>query len=458
MVGKPARWATLPWRAAARAPVVRGGGGRKQAPWRRNAAFQSPSAGLPYPERLFPSLRAAPPVLAVNPFDLPPPGADALAHSARLAQAIHAQIAANGGAIAFSRFMELALYAPGLGYYSAGASKFGAEGDFVTAPELGPVFAACVAEAAAPVLRQLGPQARWLELGGGTGAFAEVALKRLLELDALPDRYAILEPSAELRHRQRERLRERLVPPLFELLEWPDTPFSDEWDGLVFANEVIDALPTPRFAIQDEEVFEEYVAADGEGFACVLRPADDFLAHAVRHAERRLERPFAEGYRSEVLPQLPYWLQAVSGGLRRGALLFVDYGYARAEFYAPERSDGTLRAFYRHRSHNQPLLWPGLQDLTASVDFTALAEAGVAAGFDLAGYCSQASFLLGNGLAGVLERIETLSDPVLKQRRLNEVKTLTLPSEMGERFQVMGLQKDVEFGAAFLAGDLSHRL
>lgn len=417
---------------------------------RRSARVRK--AALLYPGR---PLATAAPVTAL---DLPLPDADALAHSARLSRLIHDQIAANGGAIAFSRFMELALYAPGLGYYSAGASKFGDEGDFVTAPELGPVFAACTAQALAPVLQQLGAQARVLELGGGTGAFAEVALKRLLELDALPDRYAILEPSAQLRERQRERLMQRLSPPLFELVEWLDGPFGDEWDGVVFANEVIDALPTPRFAVRDGEVFEEHVASDGDGFTRELRPADSFLANAVLHVQRGLAHRFADGYRSEVLPQLPYWIQAVSGGLRRGALLFVDYGYARSEFYAPERDDGTLRAYYRHRVHAEPLLWPGLQDLTASVDFTALVEAGVGAGFDLAGYCSQASFLLGNGLDEVLKRIEAIADPVEKQRRLNEVKKLTLPSEMGERFQVMGLEKDVAFGVAFLAGDLSHRL
>jgi SAM-dependent MidA family methyltransferase len=190
----------------------------------------------------------------------------------------------------------------------------------------------------------------------------------------------------------------------------------------------------------------------------VLRPADAFLTNAVRHIERRLERRFPSGYRSEVLPQLPYWIQAVAGGLQRGAMLFVDYGHPRAEYYEPGRDDGTLRAYYRHRMHADPLLWPGLQDITASVDFTALAEAGVAAGFDFAGYCSQASFLLGNGLAGVLQRIEAIDDAVERQRRTNEVKRLTLPSEMGERFQVMGFEKDVEFGAAFLAGDLSFRL
>ncbi|QQP94523.1 SAM-dependent methyltransferase [Lysobacter enzymogenes] len=450
--------------ASAPAPAPAPAPQRQQRPSRRRPQ-RRPAAQTRAPARppasnarcfiLSVPLATAVPVTAL---DLPLPDADALAHSARLSRFIHDRIAADGGAIAFSRFMELALYAPGLGYYSAGASKFGGEGDFVTAPELGPVFAACTAQALAPVLQQLGAQARVLEIGGGTGAFAEVALKRLLELDALPDRYAILEPSAQLRERQRERLMQRLAPPLFELVEWLDGPFGDEWDGVVFANEVIDALPTPRFAIADGEVYEEHVAADGEGFKRELRPADGFLSNAVRHVERGLEHRFADGYRSEVLPQLPYWIQAVAGGLRRGALLFADYGYARREFYAPERDDGTLRAYYRHRVHAEPLLWPGLQDITASVDFTALVEAGVGAGFDLAGYCSQASFLLGNGLDEVLKRIDGIADPLEKQRRLNEVKKLTLPSEMGERFQVMGLEKDVEFGVAFLVGDLSHRL
>jgi SAM-dependent MidA family methyltransferase len=389
---------------------------------------------------------------------LPTPDADALAHSGRLSTLIRHEIAANDGAIPFSRFMELALYAPGLGYYSAGARKFGEGGDFVTAPELGPIFAACVAEGVAPVLQQLGAGALFFELGGGSGAFAEVALKRLLELDALPDRYLILEPSADLRERQRERLQRQLPPTLFELVEWLNGPLPDAWDGVLFANEVIDALPTPRFAIRDGEVYEEHVAIEGDGFARTLRPADAFLGNAVRHLERSLGHAFAEGYRSEVLPQLPYWIQAVSGGMRRGAMLFVDYGHPRAEYYQPERDDGTLRAYYRHRTHGEPLLWPGLQDLTASVDFTALAEAGVAAGFDFAGYCSQASFLLGNGMAGVLERIERMHDPAEQQRRRNEVKKLTLPSEMGERFQAMGFAKDVEFGVAFMAGDLSFRL
>jgi len=388
------------------------------------------------------------------------PDADALAHSEHLRQRLQEQIIAAGGAIPFSRFMELALYAPGLGYYSAGASKFGPGGDFVTAPELGPLFAATVADAVAPVLQQLGPDAVFVELGGGSGAFAEVALKRLLALDALPSRYALLEPSADLRERQRERLQKRLPPLLFELAEWLDGPIAQPWDGVLFANEVVDALPTPRFTLRDGEVFEEHVALDGEGrFVRRDRPADALLSAAVRNVERGLEAPFADGYRSELLVQLPYWLQAVAGGLRSGAMLFIDYGYARAEYYQPQRREGTLRAFRSHHVGDDPYAYPGLQDLTASVDFTALAEAGTGAGFDFAGYCSQANFLVGNGLMQRLtEAEERAKDETAMLRLRQEAKQLTMPEAMGERFQAMGFSRDVEFGTAFLAGDLSHRL
>jgi SAM-dependent MidA family methyltransferase len=390
---------------------------------------------------------------------LPPPDADALAHSARLSALLRQQIGEAGGAIPFSRFMELCLYAPGLGYYSAGATKFGGGGDFVTAPELGPLFAACVADAVAPVLRELGPDAEFLELGGGSGALAEVALKRLLALDALPARYAILEPSAELRARQQQRLRERLNPLLFELLEWIDAPPERAWNGVLFANEVIDALPTPRFALRDGEVFEEYVRVAGEGFVREDRPADALLAAAVRHVEHDLGAALADGYRSELLPQLPYWIQAVAGGLRDGAMLFVDYGHPRREYYAPQRSDGTLRAFRRQHVVADVLAHPGLQDITASVDFTALAEAGTHAGFELAGYCHQASFLIGNGLAQRLGEAEAKArDESARLCLRQEAKTLTLPEAMGERFQAMGFARGVEFGAAFLAGDLEWRL
>jgi SAM-dependent MidA family methyltransferase len=391
---------------------------------------------------------------------LPPPDADALAHSERLRARIQEQIIASGGAVPFSRFMELCLYAPGLGYYSAGATKFGEAGDFVTAPELGPLFAACVADSVAPVLRQLGPRADFVELGGGSGAFAEVALKKLLALDALPSRYAILEPSADLRARQQERLRNQLNPLLYDLVEWLDAPPEQRWNGVLFANEVIDALPTPRFTLRDGEVFEEHVALDGEGrFIRSDRPADALLSAAVRHVERQRDHAFPDGYRSELLPQLPYWLQAVIGDMDSGALLFVDYGYARGEYYNAQRGDGTLRAFRRHHLVEDVYAYPGLQDLTASVDFTALAEAGTNAGFDLAGYCSQATFLIGNRLEQNLAAAEARArDETAVHNLRQQAKRLTLPTEMGERFQAMGFERDVEFGHAFLAGDLSWRL
>lgn len=385
----------------------------------------------------------------------------ALALSARLQALIRDEIHATPGrAIPFYRFMELALYTPGLGYYSAGMAKFGAEGDFVTAPELGTLFAGAVAEALAPVLRQLGADAQFVEIGGGSGRFAEHAIRRLVALDTLPARYAILEPSADLRERQRDHLQRVLPAEAFARVAWLDGPLQEPWRGVLFANEVIDALPTPRFTIRDGEVFEEHVTVDADGaFAITDRPADALLAAAVRHVERQLDAPFAEGYRSELLPQLPYWIQAVIGGLDAGAMLFVDYGHARRDYYRPERRDGTLRAFSRHRVGSDVLARPGLQDLTASVDFTALAEAGTGAGFDFAGYCNQASFLLGNGIDRLLVDLEAeAGDEAARYRLRQEVKQLTHPDAMGERFQVMGFARDVDLDHAFLAGDLSHRL
>lgn len=391
---------------------------------------------------------------------IPAPAPDALAHSERLRALIQEQIAAAGGAIPFWRFMELALYAPGLGYYSAGAAKFGRAGDFVTAPELGPLFAEAVAEALAPALQQLGAGAQMLEIGGGSGAFAGDALAHLAALDAAPARYAILEPSADLRERQRDYLHQRLPPELAARVHWLDGPPAQAWSGVVFANEVIDALPTTRFAIRGDAVFEEHIGLDAEaGFVTLDRPADALVEAAVRHVERQLDAPFADGYRSELLPQLPYWLQAVTGPLEDGALLFVDYGYPRREYYLPQRDRGTLRAFHRHHVVDDVLARPGLQDITASVDFTALAEAGTGAGFDFSGYGSQAGFLLGNGLDRRLEAHEArAADETARLRLRRQVRELVMPEGMGERFGVMGFARGASLAHAFLGGDLSYRL
>ncbi len=369
--------------------------------------------------------------------DLPAPDAEALAHSAHLIALLRATIAAHGP-LSFSAYMERVLYAPGLGYYSAGSRKFGAHGDFVTSAELGPVFARCVASALAPSLQVLGSGADWLELGGGSGAFAEHVLLALAARDALPACYRMLEPSAELRERQQARLRERLPEALFARMQWIDRPPETSWRGVLFANEVIDALPATRFTLRDGEVFEEYVALDGAGaFVRQDRPADALTAQAVRHLEHRLGRPFDDGYRSELLPQLPYWMQAVAGTLQQGLALFVDYGYPRAEYYLPQRHGGTLRAFYRQRVHEDVFFHPGLQDLTASVDFSALAEAGAAAGLDLAAYVSQGRFLQAAGIAQAHAEAAAGQDDAGIYALAQEIKRLMLPEAMGERFQAM---------------------
>ncbi len=393
---------------------------------------------------------------------LPEPGADERAHSDHLASLLREEIASHGP-MPFSRFMERCLYTPGLGYYSAGKAKFGAEGDFITAPELGTLFARCVVRALEPVLASLSPDADFLEIGGGSGAFAEAALLALDAAGRVPRRFMILEPSADLRERQRERLHAALPAALFARAEWLDGPPEADWDGVLFANEVIDALPTTRFTTRDGEVYEEHVVLDGDGrFVRNDRPADALVGGAVRHVERDLGREFDAGYRSEILPQLPYWMQAVAGSLRRGAMIFADYGYTRGEFYLPERTDGTLRAFYRHRSHGDAFFMPGLQDLTASVDFTALAEAGNNAGFGVAAYMPQAQFLLAAGMQEFFENdYLALNDEAARFRLAQEVKKLTMPDQMGERFQVMLFAKGIDAAALpadVMAADQGSRL
>ena len=393
---------------------------------------------------------------------LPEPSADERAHSDRLLQLLREQIASHG-ALPFSQYMERCLYAPGLGYYSAGKIKFGEAGDFVTAPELGELFARCVVNAVQPALAMLGAEADFLELGGGSGAFAEAALNALAASDTLPRQYLILEPSADLRERQRERLQANLPAELNARVLWLDRPPEQDWRGVLFANEVIDALPTTRFTMRGGEVYEEFVALDGEGrLLRVDRPADALVAGAVRHVERDLGVTFVEGYRSEILPQLPYWIEAVAGSLSAGLLLFVDYGYVRREFYLPERDDGTLMAHYRHRAHNDPLYLPGLNDLTASVDFTALAEAGNLAGFGVAAYLPQAQFLIAAGLQDVFESAQAqVADEHSRYRLAQQVKRLMLPDQMGERFQAMLLARGLDvlpLPAELLAADQGGRL
>jgi SAM-dependent MidA family methyltransferase len=365
------------------------------------------------------------------------------------------------GMVPFSRYMERALYEPGLGYYSAGLHKLGAGGDFVTAPELGGLFAACLARQIAEVGTRLGSY-DVLEIGAGTGSLAGRLLP-LLGARHPPRRYLILETSGDLRRVQGDTIR-AAAPDWLDLVGWLERPPEDDWSGLLLANEVIDALAVERFRLTAGEVEQVCVADTGSGFAWAYRPAPTDLRAAVDHIATSLYQPLGQNYRSEIQLTLAPWLSEITARLRRGLALFVDYGYPRREYYLPERRDGTLMCHYRHRAHGDVFFWPGLQDITAWVDFTALAEAADACGLEVLGYCSQAMFLLGCGLPEVLAEASA-EDPGGSLSLGAEARQLTLPGMMGERFQVMALGRGLDGGAddaaplsGFSLQDLRYRL
>jgi SAM-dependent MidA family methyltransferase len=358
-------------------------------------------------------------------------------HSGLLAEEIRTRIADAGGWLPFDTFMELALYAPGLGYYSAGAVKLGAGGDFVTAPEVSKLFGQCLARQCAQVLAETGGGI--LELGAGTGVMAETLLAELARLDALPDRYAILEVSADLGARQRDRL-DALPENLRRRVVWLERLPEEPMRGVVLANEVLDALPCARFVVHDTRVRALGVAVDADG-AFMEREgfADQLL---VRYAEPLVrEFKLADGYRSEVCWRIEPWIAGVRQALEHGALLLIDYGLPRAQYYHPQRTDGTLRCHFKHRAHNDPLILVGVQDISAWVDFTRVAEAGGAAGLDLCGFTTQAGFLIGSGIE---ELLSAEADEITRARRTGEAGRLLLPAEMGEAFKVMALGRGLE--------------
>jgi len=365
---------------------------------------------------------------------LPPPGAEEQAHSEQLACRVREEIMQAGDAIPFSRFMELALYAPGLGYYAAGRHKFGAAGDFVTAPELGPLFARCLARPCRQILEALAG-GEILEAGAGSGALAADLLLELESLGCLPTRYAILELSPELRVRQAETLMRR-APHLLPRVYWLDA-LPAGFRGVVLANELLDAMPVERFHVGPDGVRQLHVAWQNDRFAWVENPAEA----AIRDRVASLALP--PGYTSEINLRAEAWVRSMADVLQAGVLLLIDYGFPRAEFYHPQRTDGTLMCHYRHRAHDNPLILIGLQDITAHVDFTAIAAAGIGAGLRLLGYTSQAAFLIGCGL----EQLAAESDPDNVRRHLEltqQIKKLTLPHEMGELYKVIALGRGVE--------------
>ncbi|MFP4162158.1 MAG: class I SAM-dependent methyltransferase [Ectothiorhodospira sp.] len=388
---------------------------------------------------------------------LPPPDPQALQVSRRLAQRIEKEVNAGDGWLSFRRYMELALYAPGLGYYAAGSHKLGRGGDFVTAPEISPVFGQCLARQCAQVLEDLGGGSI-LEFGAGSGRLAVDLLQALEGLGVLPEAYAILEPSPDLRQRQ-EALVAELPPGLRRRVRWLETlPEPGGFCGVVVANEVLDAMPVEVFRWGDEGVRERGVTLGARGLEWAERPAGEALGARVEALRAEVGDAWSPGYVSEWNPGLGPWMRSVGACLDRGALLLLDYGYPRAEYYSPGRHRGTLIAHYRHRALEEPLAWPGLMDITANVDFTAVAEAGRAAGLALLGYTTQSWFLMGAGLETVLAA-HTTDDPGGRAEWAAQVRTLVLPSEMGERFQVMALGRDVPGPLVGFSGrDLSRRL
>ena len=388
------------------------------------------------------------------PSDLPRPDAASAAHSERCAAFIRARIEDAGGSISFGEFMHHALYAPGLGYYAAGATKFGGAGDFVTAPEVSPVFGAVVARQCAQVLRGL-DGGSILEIGAGSGRLAVDLLSAMERLGILPERYDILEVSADLRQRQEELLR-RDAGHMAERVRWLDA-LPQDYVGVIVANEVLDALPVERF-VKRSNLRVQHVQNSDAGFRIIEVDAPDNVQRSVAAIEEDVGQPIATGYVSELSLGLGEWVGSLADSLAHGAALLFDYGLSRREYYAPERDAGWLRCHFRHHAHNDPLILAGVQDITAWVDFTAVAEATVAAGADILGYVSQAHFLMNGGLEDELAKMTTLSQQ--RQAELSAgVKLLTLPGEMGEHFKCLGFGKgECPQPAAFDVADRTHTL
>ena len=366
---------------------------------------------------------------------LPEPTPEEHALRQRLTGLIRAEIAGAGGAIPFARFMELALYAPELGYYSAGKHKFGAAGDFVTAPELGTAFAQCLARQCAQILGAL-PHGDILEAGAGSGALAVQLLLELERLGRLPARYLILEISSALCARQRTLFMEK-APHLLARVHWLDTLPPAGFRGIVLGNELLDAMPVERFRVGADGIAQLQVGWEENRFVWREMRANDALR------DRLIALGLPEGYVSEIGFAAEGWVRSVADILEQGVLLLADYGFPRGEFYHPQRATGTLMCHYRHRAHADPLILVGLQDITAHVDFSAVAAAGVESGLSLLGYASQALFLIGCGLDEVAAQA-TSGDARAQLALTNEIKKLTLPHEMGELFKVIALGRGVE--------------
>ncbi len=385
----------------------------------------------------------------------PAPDQDAQQHSQLLINRIIEEMVRHDGRISFEKYMSMALTAPGLGYYVSGNRKLGADGDFVTAPEISPLFSRCVARQSAQVLSSLqtNGNANMLEFGAGSGVMAADILLELEQLKVLPERYFILEISAELRQRQLQTI-QRMAAHLSDRVTWLDRLPDNGFRGVVLANEVLDAMPVHRFYKDKDQLGEYYVAWEGQRF---VWERHQFSDPQVASRVCELSEKLPDCYSSEINLAMNAWIASVSEFLQQGIVLIIDYGFPQHEYYHEQRQQGTLMCHYRHRSHDNPLLYPGLQDITAHVNFTALAEAADAVNLHVAGYNSQAFFLIANGLENMMLAGDMNDPAYIKQAQ--QVKKLTMPGEMGELFKVMALTR--EFNTAlqgFQLQDLKSRL
>lgn len=378
------------------------------------------------------------------------PDGDAKKRSRLLTKSIKKACERSDGWIRFSEYMNIALYEPGLGYYSGGLQKFGQKGDFITAPEVSPFFGQCLANQVQEVFQNFEKSAEAgqfiVEFGAGSGVLALDILLALEKLDSLPEKYLILELSAELQHRQKKLIRQK-APHLYDHVQWLEQLPERLPGAIIIANEVLDAMPVECFRVSGESAGNEIetlmVAMDDEKFHSKYIVADDSVDKKVRSIQQRSEIEFTAGYCSEYNPAIGGWLSALENKIDRAVFLLIDYGYNEQEYYHPDRTAGTLMCYYQHKAHGDYFWWPGLQDITAFVNFTDVAYSAVELGLEVAGYTTQAAFLLANGLSEL--HASEVTDDIQQQIKLSQqIKTLTLPSEMGDRFKVMALTKNYD--------------
>ncbi len=388
---------------------------------------------------------------------LPTPSAEAIAHSQTLLTHIQTDYDSNSK-MPFSEFMAKALYTPGLGYYSNDLAKIGRAGDFITAPEISPLFSRCLARQAKQVLATL-EQPNIVEFGAGLGTMAKDIL---LELDALNqpvENYYIVELSAGLKQVQQETL-SCLPQAIFNKIQWLDQLPSQPINAVVLANEVLDAMPVERLKLTDSEPQQAWVKFDnltGQPTWHYQPIQNEPLQSICQNLLATTGIPSPEGYETEVNLNIAPWLESINDFLSAGAVLLIDYGYVRQEYYQPARVMGTLRCHYQHLAHSDPFFYPGLQDITAHVDFTAVAEAGFNAGFEIAGFTTQAHFLMGAGLLDMASELSLEDNDAVHLAQ--QIKTLTLPDEMGESFKCIALTKQIDQPLiGFQLRDLCHQL